>query len=71
MSDMFSIVINLTKISNWDVSNVTNMSDMFSNCYKFNQDILNWDVSNTNMNFMFYFCWNFNQSIMMLVMLLI
>ena len=28
---------------------------MFLNCYKFNSDISNWDVSNvTNMNFMFH-----------------
>ena len=25
-------------ISNWDVSNVTNMSDMFNSCHKFNCD---------------------------------
>ena len=35
-------------ISNWDVSNVTNMVDMFFGCNKFNQDISNWDVSNVN-----------------------
>ena len=31
-------------ISNWNVSNVTNMSGMFTNC-EFNQPIGNWDVS--------------------------
>ncbi len=30
----------------WDVSKVTNMSKMFSECNEFNQDIGNWDVSN-------------------------
>ena len=33
-------------ISNWDVSNVTNMSNMFFECETFNQDISSWDVSN-------------------------
>ena len=41
-------------ISNWDVSNVTSMGNMFSNS-DFNQDISNWDVSNvTSMRNMFY-----------------
>ena len=38
-------------ISNWDVSNVTNMGEMFRDAVTFNQDISNWDVSNvTDMN---------------------
>ena len=41
-------------ISDWDVSNVTNMNGMFS-LSKFNGDISNWDVSNvTSMRSMFY-----------------
>ena len=43
-------------ISEWNVSNVTNMEDMFSHC-KYtgnNGDISKWDVSNvTNMGYMF------------------
>ena len=46
----------------WDVSNVTDMSSMFS-CSSFNQDISSWDVSNvTNMSHMFYES-SFNQDI--------
>ena len=48
----------ISDISNWDVSNVTDMSGMFSgtNLYKtkFNGDVSNWDVSNvTDMSRMF------------------
>ena len=42
-------------ISNWNVSNVKNMSYMFYNCKNFNQNISNWDVSNVkNMSYMFF-----------------
>jgi len=41
-------------ISNWDTSNVTDMSEMFNEASNFNQDISNWDTSNvTNMSDMF------------------
>ena len=46
-------------ISEWDVSNVTNMSCMFHGCKKLESvgDISSWDVSNvTDMSFMFYDC---------------
>lgn len=43
---------------------LTNLQYMFSNCYSFNQDISNWDVSNvTNMKQMFYNNYAFNQPI--------
>lgn len=42
-------------ISDWDVSNVKNMSKMFCYATSFNGDISDWDVSNVeNMNSMFY-----------------
>ena len=48
-------------ISNWDVSNVKYMYNMFAYCEKFNCDISDWDVSNvTHMNGMFDKCNEFN-----------
>lgn len=49
-------------IEEWDVSNVTDMSDMFHNASSFNQPIDSWDVSNvTDMSYMFYCASSFNQ----------
>ena len=46
---------NLQNISTWDVSRVTDMSNLFKNKDNFNEDISNWNVSNvTNMESMFY-----------------
>ena len=51
-------------ISEWDVSNVTDMSFLFMNAKKFNGDISKWDVSNVeNMEGMFWGAKNFNQDI--------
>ncbi len=57
MSNLFSMKYGLTNfigdISEWDVSNVTNMERMF-NYSKFNGDISDWDVSSVlNMDNMF------------------
>ena len=42
-------------ISNWDVSQVTNMGELFKDRRNFNDDISNWDVSSvTNISYMFY-----------------
>ncbi len=67
MSAAFFLCRSLTTnaaMSNWDVSNVTNMSSMFSAAIGFNQPIGNWDVSNvTTMNRMFASAISFNQPI--------
>ena len=54
-------------LNQWDVSNVTNMEDLFKSVPKkqkerFNENIENWDVSNvTNMSSIFNSCKSFNQ----------
>ena len=54
-------VNNLPPINQWDTSQITNMSRLFSNL-NFNEDISNWNVSNvTNMSNMFNGARNFNQ----------
>ncbi len=51
-------------ISNWDVSNVTNMNSLFNIALAFNGDISAWDVSNViTMNLMFSNAQAFNQEI--------
>ena len=41
-------------MSDWDVSLVTNMDELFQNKYDFNQDISQWDTSSvTSMRYMF------------------
>lgn len=51
-------------ISKWDVSNVTNMEQMFYGAKGFNRDISKWDVSNVvNTNRMFCYATNFNSDI--------
>lgn len=51
-------------ISNWDVSNITNMYAMFYLAQQFNQDIGTWNVGNvTNMAYMFSDASAFNQDI--------
>ena len=51
-------------ISNWDVSNVTNMSYLFSGATSFNQDLSSWDVSNVeSMGHIFFGATSFNQDL--------
>ena len=51
-------------ISDWDTSQVTDMTRAFANCTDFNEDISGWDVSNvTSMKGMFRNASSFNQDI--------
>ena len=51
-------------LSNWNVSNVTDMFGMFGDCSVFNQDLSSWNVSNvTDMRLMFLDCSVFNQDL--------
>jgi surface protein len=51
-------------ISEWDVSRVTDMSNLFKRKINFNEDISRWDVSNvTDMDTMFRDASSFNQNI--------
>ena len=60
MSDLFysSKFENINiDVSNWDVSNVKDMSYMFNECQNFDCDLSKWDVSKVeNMSNMFYSC---------------
>jgi surface protein len=52
------------RISDWDVSNVTDTSELFYGKNAFNDDISGWDVSNvTDMSQMFYEACAFNQPV--------
>ena len=61
MSWLFEYISCNFDISNWDVSNVKDMTGMFYCCYDFNCDLSNWNVSNvTDMYSMFTGCEKFN-----------
>ncbi len=49
-------------ISDWDVSRVTDMDNLFKSLRTFNEPLTNWNVSNVrSMRHMFQGCRNFNQ----------
>jgi len=53
-----------SNLSGWDVSSVTNMSNMFNGATAFNQNLGNWNVSNvTDMSAMFNGATSFNSDI--------
>ncbi|WP_188505791.1 BspA family leucine-rich repeat surface protein [Parapedobacter pyrenivorans] len=52
----------IPNINEWDVSTVTNLSNLFEDVTGFNQSLDNWDVSNvTSLNFLFDGASSFNQ----------
>ena len=64
VSDSAAATTTYGNISTWDVSQVTNMSELFNNKTTFNDDISNWDVSSVaNMRGMFAYASAFNQDI--------
>jgi len=63
ISDVSAATTTYGNISDWDVSQVTDMSQLFKDT-SFNDDISNWDVSNvTNMFGVFAYAYSFNQDI--------
>jgi surface protein len=57
-------LLTVSNINSWDVSSVTDMSQVFMSCSNFNQNIGGWDVSNvTDMSQMFSGATSFNQDI--------
>ena len=61
MSWLFENVKHNFDVSDWDVSNVKDMTGMFYCCKNFDCDLSNWDVSNvTDMTSMFGYCNKFD-----------
>ena len=59
-----ALIFNDADIASWNVSKVTNMSFMFMQAKKFNQNLNKWNVSNvTDMQSMFYYAVLFNSNI--------
>ncbi len=57
-------LVDIPRINEWDVSNVTSMGRLFNYAYRFNGDVSDWDVSNvTNMYAMFCTAYDFNRDL--------
>ena len=41
-------IIKYGDINTWNVQNITDMSELFKDCKKFNDNINNWDISNVS-----------------------
>ena len=64
VSDNASALSTYGPINSWDVSLITDMSELFMHKHTFNDDIGNWNVSNvTDAGFMFCNAFEFNQPI--------
>ena len=64
IKDLGSDIVGNIDISKWDVSNVSDMRDMFSGCKSFNSDLSKWNVSNVReMWRMFSGCLDFNSDL--------
>ena len=51
-------------LEDWDVSEVTNMKEMFKDCDNFNADLSKWNVSSVkDMRYMFYDCIKFKSDL--------
>jgi surface protein len=63
-TDRPQAIILYGQINTWDVSGITDMSNLFEGDEDFNHDISNWSTSQvTNMNSMFKNCSTFNRDI--------
>ncbi len=63
-SDLFWLKSNNDDISNWDVGNGRNFSQMFRSTFQFDQDLSKWNMSNAeNLEWMFSETFKFNQDI--------
>ena len=47
---LFPEVLKYLRYTSWDVSNVTNMVDMFKGCSSLNADLSNWNVSHVQVS---------------------
>lgn len=64
MNSMFTASSFNSPVNTWDVSNVTDMSNLFNAAFAFNQSLSNWNVSKvTNMTALFTYAPAFNQDI--------